>query len=82
MLSPAGLSPRASSELPPRTGTPGSLEAELERTRAEKDHLSHQYRSLLGKLTAMRNTLGEKLKEDAVSGGVHGFGFFFCMVWC
>lgn len=42
-------------------------EGELERVRAEKDHLSLQYRSLLGKLTAMRNTLGDKLKEDAVS---------------
>jgi predicted nuclease with TOPRIM domain len=49
---------------------PGSLEAvqaELERTRSEKEHLNTQYRTLLGKLTAMRNTLGEKLKEDAVS---------------
>ncbi|BEJ18027.1 hypothetical protein CspHIS471_0703040 [Cutaneotrichosporon sp. HIS471] len=56
-LSPT--SPRVSVEMPPFSGD------ELERVRAEKDHLSHQYRSLLGKLTAMRNTLGEKLKEDA-----------------
>ncbi|RSH85847.1 uncharacterized protein EHS24_004027 [Apiotrichum porosum] len=67
ILSP--LSPRASAELPtslPRlSSSPAGLEAELERTRAEKDHLSNQYRTLLGKLTAMRNSLGEKLKEDA-----------------
>ncbi|GMK60075.1 hypothetical protein CspeluHIS016_0902920 [Cutaneotrichosporon spelunceum] len=56
-LSPT--SPRDSADMPSFGGD------ELERVRAEKDHLSHQYRSLLGKLTAMRNTLGEKLKEDA-----------------
>jgi hypothetical protein len=68
------MSPRASVDIPrPASGASssnapaGSLEAQLERTRAEKDQLSHQYRTLLGKLTAMRNTLGEKLKEDAVS---------------
>lgn len=43
------------------------LRQELEKTRAEKDALSDQYRGLLGKLTAMRTTLGNKLKEDAVS---------------
>ncbi|KAL7423684.1 hypothetical protein Q5752_001266 [Cryptotrichosporon argae] len=41
------------------------LEAELERTRAEKEAMGNQYRGLLGKLTAMRQSLGEKLKEDA-----------------
>lgn len=43
------------------------LQQDLERTRAEKDVLADQYRSLLAKLTTMRNTLGNKLKEDAVS---------------
>ena len=43
------------------------LEVELETTRQEKDALGAQYRSLLGKLTAMRQSLGEKLREDAVS---------------
>lgn len=43
-----------------------SLRAELERTRAEKDALGEQYSGLLAKLTAMRTTLGNKLKEDAV----------------
>ncbi|GAA5970895.1 hypothetical protein JCM11641_004498 [Rhodosporidiobolus odoratus] len=41
------------------------LEDELERTRADRDAFESQYQGLLGKLTAMRNTLGNKLKEDA-----------------
>ncbi|KAG8948739.1 hypothetical protein FRC04_009350 [Tulasnella sp. 424] len=41
------------------------LQLELERTRAEKDVLADQYNGLLAKLTTMRNTLGNKLKEDA-----------------
>lgn len=43
------------------------LEDELVRTREEKEQFEAQYRSLLGKLTNMRNTLGDKLKQDAVS---------------
>ena len=43
-----------------------SLEEELARTRADKEMFEAQYRSLLGKLTTMRNTLGDKLKQDAV----------------
>lgn len=43
------------------------LEDELGRTRDEKEQFEAQYRSLLGKLTNMRNTLGDKLKQDAVS---------------
>lgn len=43
-----------------------ALQEELERTRAEKDVLANQYRSLLDKLTQMRTTLGNKLKQDAV----------------
>lgn len=42
------------------------LERELERTRDEKEALASQYRNLLAKLTTMRTTLGNKLKEDAV----------------
>ena len=45
------------------------VEAELASTKHDKEVLSGQYRGLLGKLTAMRSTLGEKLKEDAVSCG-------------
>ncbi|KAF8314968.1 hypothetical protein DL93DRAFT_2036492, partial [Clavulina sp. PMI_390] len=41
------------------------LRAELERTRAEKDTLDEHYRTLLDKVTAMRTTLGNKLKQDA-----------------
>jgi predicted nucleic acid-binding Zn-ribbon protein len=42
------------------------LEQELALTRQEKEGLSNQYRTLLGKLTAMRQSLGDKLREDAV----------------
>jgi hypothetical protein len=42
------------------------VEAELAVVRQEKEVLSGQYRGLLGKLTAMRSSLGEKLREDAV----------------
>ena len=41
------------------------LEAELERVRGEKEASEAQYRALLGKLTTMRNTLGDRLKRDA-----------------
>lgn len=42
------------------------LEAELAQTKRDRDGFEAQYRSLLGKLTTMRNTLGDKLKQDAV----------------
>lgn len=42
------------------------LQRELDRTIEEKEHLATQYRTLLAKLTAMRTTLGNKLKQDAV----------------
>ena len=42
------------------------LEDELEAVRGEKETLGNQYRALLGKLTAMRQSLGDKLREDAV----------------
>ncbi|KAI0280191.1 hypothetical protein BGY98DRAFT_965096 [Russula aff. rugulosa BPL654] len=42
------------------------LQQELERTREEKDDLATQYRNLLGKLQNMRNSLSNKLKQDAV----------------
>ena len=50
-----------------------SLEAELAQTVREKEHLSTQYRTLLGKLQTMRNSLGTKLKEDAVSPSSPGW---------
>ena len=42
------------------------LQHELRRTKEEKDALAAQYRNLLSKLTTMRTTLGNKLKQDAV----------------
>jgi len=42
------------------------LEKELQHTREEKETLASQYNNLLAKLTAMRTTLGNKLKQDAV----------------
>ncbi len=42
------------------------LQQELERTRGERDEFEAQYRNLLGRLQTMRNTLGNKLKQDAV----------------
>ncbi|KAG7095430.1 hypothetical protein E1B28_006179 [Marasmius oreades] len=41
------------------------LQRELERTRGEKETLATQYRNLVAKLTTMRTTLGNKLKQDA-----------------
>lgn len=39
--------------------------SELKQVKADKLKLEGQYRNLLGKLSSMRDTLGEKLKEDA-----------------
>lgn len=41
------------------------LQRELDRTREEKESLAAQYSNLLAKLTTMRTTLGNKLKQDA-----------------
>ena len=68
--------PPPPADLPP-TDTPeestdnasriNQLEEELEVVRGEKESLGNQYRALLGKLTTMRQSLGDKLREDAVS---------------
>lgn len=42
------------------------LQQELERTRKERNEFATQYQNLLGKLQTMRNTLGNKLRQDAV----------------
>jgi len=42
------------------------LQKELDRTKQEKEALAAQYQNLLTKLTTMRTTLGNKLKQDAV----------------
>lgn len=41
------------------------LQQQLESLREEKSTLEGQYGALLGKLTTMRNTLGDKLRQDA-----------------
>ncbi|KAF8842947.1 hypothetical protein BDN67DRAFT_898199 [Paxillus ammoniavirescens] len=41
------------------------LQRQLDHEREEKDNLASQYRNLLAKLTTMRTTLGNKLKQDA-----------------
>jgi hypothetical protein len=43
------------------------LRAELKKTREEKETLNANYRNLLSKLSSMKTTLGNKLKQDAVS---------------
>jgi hypothetical protein len=55
------------------------LEMELEETRKEKEALAMQYQNLLGRLTAMRTTLGNKLKLDAVCFTIDVV-FFDCML--
>lgn len=43
------------------------LEAELDKMRGEKETLEGQYRTLLDRLSEMRNKIGLKIKQDAVS---------------
>lgn len=69
--SPPSNSPVLNGKHPPEatTGSDGNdvetLQQELARTREEKESLASQYRNLLAKLTTMRTTLGNKLKQDA-----------------
>jgi hypothetical protein len=42
------------------------LKRDLDREKEEKETLAAQYRNLLAKLTTMRTTLGNKLRQDAV----------------
>ncbi|KDN50801.1 hypothetical protein K437DRAFT_254968 [Tilletiaria anomala UBC 951] len=51
-------------ETPGETSAQG-LKQELERARRERDDFEAQYKGLLGKLTQMRSTLGERLRQDA-----------------
>jgi len=62
--SPNAAIPRSS--LDDAEPDPSQLKHELAVARQEKEVLGNQYRNLLGKLTAMRQSLGEKLREDAV----------------
>lgn len=43
------------------------IKSELEKTRQERDSFESQYKGLLAKLTQMRTTLGDRLRQDAVS---------------
>ncbi|SPO26430.1 related to RUD3 - suppressor of uso1-1 transport defect [Ustilago trichophora] len=45
--------------------TESQIHAELLRVREERDTFESQYRSLLSKLTTMRATLGDRLRQDA-----------------
>ncbi|TIA74421.1 hypothetical protein E3P92_01281 [Wallemia ichthyophaga] len=47
------------------TTTNAALQAQLSALQSDKNKLEAQYRSLLGKLSSMRDTLGSKLQEDA-----------------
>jgi hypothetical protein len=47
-------------------GTVEGLQAELIRTREEKELLEGQYRTLLDRLSEMKSKIGQKLKQDAV----------------
>lgn len=55
---------------PPATSREAELAAQLAQIQAEKETLEGQYRGLLSKLTTMRSTLGDKLKQDAVRASV------------
>jgi len=43
------------------------MKSELEKAKEERDSFESQYKGLLGKLTQMRTTLGDRLRQDAVS---------------
>lgn len=64
----ASASTSTSPQLPPSASLPASStddSSELCRVKAEKEALEGQYRSLVTKLTTMRQTLGSKLQQDA-----------------
>lgn len=63
-----GLSGTVSSESDDlHTKTSEELRLELQQAREERDNFQAQYKGLLGKLTQMRSTLGDRLRQDAVS---------------
>ncbi|SPO26712.1 related to RUD3 - suppressor of uso1-1 transport defect [Ustilago trichophora] len=64
----ASPSPDAEEEeswAPLSTMTETQIQTELLRVREERDTYESQYRSLLSKLTTMRATLGDRLRQDA-----------------
>lgn len=48
------------------TASVKELRADLERAKGERDSFEAQYKGLLAKLTQMRSTLGNRLRQDAV----------------
>ena len=62
------VAPRAHEQGEEKAGETSAegLRQELERARRERDDFEAQYKGLLGKLTQMRSTLGERLRQDAV----------------
>jgi hypothetical protein len=68
-----GVHKNSSIDLPPNssfhngdTGTVEELQAQLIRTREEKELLEGQYQTLLDRLSEMKSKIGHKLKQDAV----------------
>ncbi|KAK4705626.1 hypothetical protein P7C70_g568, partial [Phenoliferia sp. Uapishka_3] len=67
---PLSQPPSAPAPAPPELGEPSDdrvrqLEDDVQQARRDKDQYEQQYTNLLGKLTAMRATVGDKLKQDA-----------------
>jgi len=56
------------------------LQEELERTKAEKEALEGQYRTLLDRLSEMKSKIGLKLQQDAVSPLVHSLFHSECLI--
>lgn len=49
------------------------LREELKKTQEEKENLAAQHHNLVSKVANMRNTLGAKLKQDAVSSPLSSY---------
>lgn len=61
---PPTPSSQPANDLP--TNDADDLRTNLARVRAEKEELESQYNSLLNKLSTMRTSVANKLKQDAV----------------
>ena len=60
-------SPHEATEEDASTMDRDALLEELTRVKEERDGFEGSYKGLLGKLTQMRSTLGDRLRQDAVS---------------
>lgn len=45
----------------------GELQEQLDESQTGKEHAETQHRNLLGKINTIKSSLGERLKQDAVS---------------